>query len=116
MNKEQITGKFDQAAGRIKQKAGEAVGNQKLANSGVADQIKGAAKETWGRVKDTADDVRKTAETRIEAEKDDRKRQAEDQADNTRERIATATQHVKENIGNKLDDIQARQRQEREDI
>lgn len=112
MNKEQITGKFDQAAGRIKQKAGEAVGNQKLANSGVADQIKGAAKETWGRVKDTAGDVRKTAETRIEAEKDDRKHKA----DNTRERIATATQHVKENIGNKLDDIQARERQEREDI
>ncbi len=39
-------GKFDQTVGKAKEKLGDAVGNQKLANQGVADQVKGAAKET----------------------------------------------------------------------
>ncbi|MHB8388965.1 MAG: CsbD family protein, partial [Acidobacteriaceae bacterium] len=54
MNKDQVEGKTDQVAGKIKQKVGEAVGNDNLANRGVADQVKGAAKETWGNVKDAA--------------------------------------------------------------
>ncbi len=65
MNTEKVEGKFDQVAGKIKQSVGEAVGNQKLANSGVADQVKGVAKETWGNAKDTAavvnDDTRARA-------------------------------------------------------
>src|SRR5277367_5210567 len=54
MNKDQVTGKVEQVAGRVKQGVGETVGNQKLANQGVADQVKGAARETWGNVKDAA--------------------------------------------------------------
>jgi uncharacterized protein YjbJ (UPF0337 family) len=54
MNKDQVTGKVEQVAGRVKQGVGETLGNQKLANQGVADQVKGAAKETWGNVKDAA--------------------------------------------------------------
>ena len=68
MNKDQVTGKVEQAAGRVKQGVGEAIGNQKLANQGLADQVKGAAKETWGNVKDaaaaTADRHQKEAEHR----------------------------------------------------
>lgn len=55
MNKDQVAGKVEHAAGHVKQAVGEAIGNQKLANQGVADQIKGAAKETWGNAKDAAD-------------------------------------------------------------
>ena len=47
MDKDQVAGKFDQTVGKAKEKLGDAVGNQKLANQGVADQVKGAAKETW---------------------------------------------------------------------
>ena len=54
MNKDQVTGKVEQAAGWVKQEVGEVIGNQKLANQGVAEQVKGAAKETWGDVKDAA--------------------------------------------------------------
>ena len=54
MDKDQVAGKFDQTVGKAKEKLGDAVGNQKLANQGVADQVKGAAKETWGNVKDAA--------------------------------------------------------------
>ena len=39
MNTDKVEGKFDQVAGKIKQSVGEAVGNDRLANSGVADQI-----------------------------------------------------------------------------
>jgi uncharacterized protein YjbJ (UPF0337 family) len=54
MNTDQVKGKTEQVVGKIKQGTGEAIGNDKLANSGVADQVKGAARETWGNVKDAA--------------------------------------------------------------
>ena len=57
MNTDKVEGKYDQVAGKIKQRVGEAFGNEKLANAGVAEQIKGAAKETWGHAKDTANAV-----------------------------------------------------------
>ncbi len=70
MNKDQVTGKVEQAAGKVKQSVGETLGNQKLANQGVADQVKGAAKETWGNVKDaaavTADRHHKEAERKAD--------------------------------------------------
>ena len=37
MNTEKIEGKFDQVAGKIKQGVGETIGNQKIANAGVAE-------------------------------------------------------------------------------
>ena len=49
MNKDQVSGKVEQAVGKVKQRVGETVGNEKLANQGVADQAKGAARETWGQ-------------------------------------------------------------------
>jgi uncharacterized protein YjbJ (UPF0337 family) len=52
MNSNQVSGKFDQVAGKVKQGIGEAIGNQHLANEGVADQVKGSAKEVWGNAKD----------------------------------------------------------------
>lgn len=52
MNKDQVTGKVEQVAGRVKQEVGEIVGNQTLANQGVVEQVTGAARETWGNVKD----------------------------------------------------------------
>jgi uncharacterized protein YjbJ (UPF0337 family) len=57
MNRDTTEGKFDQMKGKIKQSVGEAFGNDKLANSGTADQVKGAAKEAWGNAKDAAQAV-----------------------------------------------------------
>lgn len=51
MNKDQVTGKVEQAAGRVKQSVGETVGSQNLANQGVADQVKGAAERDLGQCK-----------------------------------------------------------------
>jgi uncharacterized protein YjbJ (UPF0337 family) len=46
--------KTDRAGGQIKEKAGEAVGNQRLAESGRRDQIKGDAKAGAKKLKDAA--------------------------------------------------------------
>ncbi len=54
MNIDQIKGKLQDAIGHVKQGTGEAVGDDKLANEGLADQVKGSARETWGNVKDAA--------------------------------------------------------------
>jgi uncharacterized protein YjbJ (UPF0337 family) len=91
MNKDQVTGKVERAVGRVKQGVGEALGNQNLANQGVADQVKGAAKETWGNVKDaaavTADRHHKEAE-----------RKADDARAEVRERVDAIHDHVNERI------------------
>jgi uncharacterized protein YjbJ (UPF0337 family) len=86
MNKENLEGKFDQIAGAVKQKTGEALHDQGLANSGVADQVKGAAKETYGNAKDVAEENRAN------------------RADNARDHIVNAAQNVKDNINAKLDE------------
>jgi uncharacterized protein YjbJ (UPF0337 family) len=54
MTRDQVAGKVEHAMGHVKQAIGEAIGSQKLANEGVTDQVKGAARETWGNVKDAA--------------------------------------------------------------
>jgi uncharacterized protein YjbJ (UPF0337 family) len=105
MNTEKVEGKFDQVAGKIKQGVGEAVGNQKLANAGAAEQIKGVAKETWGNAKDTADVVREDNRARASAEGDDLKYRAEDSAHNLREKVTNTAQNIKEKVNEKLDDM-----------
>ena len=46
--------KSDRTGGQIKEKAGEAVGNRKLAESGRRDQIKGDLKSSGKKVKNAA--------------------------------------------------------------
>ena len=92
MNKDQVTGKAEQVAGRIKQGVGETLGNQKLANQGVADQDKGAAKETWGNAKDAA------AVTAERHQKD-----AEHRADETREGIRARVDQTADSINDRID-------------
>lgn len=98
MNKENVTGKLDQVAGKVKQKVGEAVGDQKLANSGTAQQVKGAAKEAWGNAKDTAAEVGDKARAQSHAE-------GEHKANEARDKITSAAQNLKDKINSKLDDV-----------
>jgi uncharacterized protein YjbJ (UPF0337 family) len=105
MNPDKVEGKFDQVAGKMKQKVGEAVGNQKLANSGVAEQIKGSAKETWGHAKDAAAAVHDDAQARAHVQREDLKARSEDKAHNVRENIAATAQRAKDKINEKLDNI-----------
>lgn len=102
MNKDNVTGKFDQVAGKVKQGIGEAVGNQKLANSGAAQQVKGNVKEAWGNTKDTAAEVSDNARARNNA---NLKQSGEDKAHDIREKVTSTAQNVKDKINNKLDDL-----------
>lgn len=100
MNKDQVSGKVDRATGKVKQKVGEAVGDEDMANRGVADQVRGAGKETWGDVKDAAhkdaaDDAHRTRE-HISHETDDAKDRAKHKIDATRaeHRVHEDTRHT----------------------
>ena len=110
MNKDTVSGKLDQVVGKLKEKVGETVGNQKMANSGVADQVKGAAKETWGNTKDTVAEVSDTSRMKAQQERTDFSQRAEGTAHNLREDITSTTQNIKNKINNKLDDIKHDQR------
>jgi uncharacterized protein YjbJ (UPF0337 family) len=92
MNKDQVTGKVEQAAGKVKQGVGEAVGNQKLANQGVADQVKGAAKETWGNAKDAA-----------AVTADRHHKEAEHKANDSRAGVREKVDELKENVNARID-------------
>jgi uncharacterized protein YjbJ (UPF0337 family) len=99
MDKDQVAGKFEQTVGKAKEKLGDAVGNQKLANQGVADQVKGAAKETWGNAKDAA----RTTHDRHVAE-------TEDSASVNRERVTDKVAEIKKKVNDKIDNFKDRER------
>ncbi len=98
MNNDTVSGKFDQVAGKVKESVGESVGNEKLANSGTADQVKGSAKETWGNVKDTASDVHDNASANTSTT-------THTDGDNARHSVASTAENVKNSISNKLNDL-----------
>ena len=99
MNKDQVTGKVEKAAGKVKQGVGEAIGNQKLANQGVADQVKGAAKETWGNVKDAA-----------AVTSDRHHKEAEHKANNARAEVRDKVDEVNDNVNARIDAHKASER------
>lgn len=54
MNKDQVKGAVDDAAGRIKRQAGEWTGNPNAQVEGAGQQVKGKAEKAWGNIKDAA--------------------------------------------------------------
>jgi uncharacterized protein YjbJ (UPF0337 family) len=94
MNRDTTEGKFDQLKGRVKQSVGEAIGNDKLANSGTADQVKGNVREAWGNAKDAAGAASVDAGTRADAHKHD-----------VRAKITSTAQNVKDSVNAKAEDI-----------
>ena len=64
MHKDEVTGKVEQAKGKIKQKVGRATNDPQLVDEGVDNEIAGEAQEGVGKVKrkvaDAADTVAKT--------------------------------------------------------
>jgi uncharacterized protein YjbJ (UPF0337 family) len=94
MNRDITEGKFDQFKGKVKQSVGEALGNDKLANSGTVDQVKGAAREAWGNAKDAAGAASADASANAEAHKHD-----------VRAKITSTAQNVKDAVNAKAEDI-----------
>jgi len=51
INKDEVKGKFEQAKGTVKDKAGELTGNERLEAEGEAEHAEGEVQESWGKVK-----------------------------------------------------------------
>ena len=51
VNKDEVKGKWEQAKGTIKDKAGELTGNERLEAEGEAQNAGGKVQESWGKVK-----------------------------------------------------------------
>ncbi len=109
MNTNTVAGKIDQVAGKIKQTVGEAVGNDSLANRGVAEQVKGHFNEAWGDVKDTANDLHQKAHTQAQAKLHSNtealRSETQDTTHELREKITATAQNIKESISTKLDEL-----------
>jgi uncharacterized protein YjbJ (UPF0337 family) len=52
MNKDQVTGRAEEAKGKIKEAAGKIVGNDKLKAEGKVDQLTGKVKASYGDAKE----------------------------------------------------------------
>ena len=105
MNEDNAGGKFDQVSGKIKQGVGEAFGNDKLANEGAAEQVKGHAKEAWGNVKDAASDAHDHASADTHTHASDTEVRAEHTGNNVRDSIASAAEHAKDSINRGIDHL-----------
>ena len=103
MNESNISGKFDQIAGRVKQGIGEATGDQSLAKQGAADQVKGNAKEAWGNVKDMASTVRDNAQTNTAT--DGNQHTATNTGRDMRDSITDAAERTKTAVQNTLNGV-----------
>ncbi|MCR5866274.1 MAG: CsbD family protein [Aquincola tertiaricarbonis] len=57
MNNDQVKGRVDDAKGHVKEAVGKAVGNDRLAAEGVADQVKGTTQKNYGDAKEDIKDV-----------------------------------------------------------
>jgi uncharacterized protein YjbJ (UPF0337 family) len=55
MNDDTIKGELQKIGGHIEEAAGALVGDENLKIAGQEDQIKGAAREAWGNVKDAGE-------------------------------------------------------------
>lgn len=53
MNQDQIKGNIKDAAGKLQQKTGELLGNEKQQEKGVENQVEGQAQKIVGNVKDS---------------------------------------------------------------
>ena len=101
MNTDTLSGKTDQVKGGVKQTVGEAVGNDRLANSGAADQVKGHAKEAWGNVKDAFNSNATDAKVHSEEEHTDAKVHGEEAVHNVRQGVVNASEKIKDFVSGK---------------
>ena len=56
MNKDQIEGTVKNAAGKVQQKVGQALGNEKQQAKGIGKQIEGKVQKAFGNAKETLAD------------------------------------------------------------
>ena len=63
MNKDNLKGSIDDAAGRAKRQIGEWTGDTETQADGAAQQVKGKVEKAWGNVKDAVNDASRSNRT-----------------------------------------------------
>jgi uncharacterized protein YjbJ (UPF0337 family) len=106
MNPTIAAGKFDQFKGKAKQSIGEALGNDKLADSGAVDQVKGAAKEAWGNAKDAIQSISDSVKTCASSDAAEATQNAANTSHDIRARLTSTAQNVKDTVSAKAQQIQ----------
>ncbi len=81
MDKDQIKGKMDEVAGRIKRQTGEWTGDKDLEAEGAKDQIKGKAEGAVGKVKDAARNLKEDLSKKHGREDIDRDKEEKEEED-----------------------------------
>lgn len=56
MNKDQVKGRIDEAAGKVKEKVGDATGDKRIENEGRADKVSGKVQGGYGDAKEKVKD------------------------------------------------------------
>jgi uncharacterized protein YjbJ (UPF0337 family) len=103
-----LKGKFNEVAGKVKQSIGEATNNDKLANEGAAQQVKGHAEQAWGSVKTAATKTTANARTHVNESRAVHENAAELKAHDIRQSITSTAQNVKNKIQGGVDDYRAK--------
>lgn len=89
-----IKGKFNEAVGSVKQGFGEAVGNDRIANEGAAEQVKGHAQQAWGSVKEGAADLKADHDAHAAADKHDARESVTSAAENAKAHVQSGVDHL----------------------
>lgn len=67
MDKDRIVGAAKEAAGKVKEGIGQAIGNEKLEAEGVVDQVEGKVQNTVGKAKDAAREAAEKVATALKS-------------------------------------------------
>ncbi len=120
MNIDEIKGKVQSGFGKAESAVGEAIGSENLKNAGAEDQLKGAAKETWGNAKDavhaTTDTISNNAsETRNNAAYEAGKAQGhvESGAASFRDKVVAGVDNLKNSFDEKVSEHKAAEAENR---
>lgn len=65
MDSNNVKGNLEKLGGKIKETVGELTGNEKLKNEGRADQVKGAAHDALGNIKESGRDAADTIKKQL---------------------------------------------------
>jgi uncharacterized protein YjbJ (UPF0337 family) len=93
-----ISGKIDEVAGKVKQSIGEVTHNDKVANEGAAQQVKGQAEQAWGSVKAAVSDATADAGRSAGSARARHENETGHKAHDVRESITSTAQNVKDQI------------------
>lgn len=121
MNTDEIKGKLQNAFGKTERAVGGAIGSHNLQNAGAEDQMKGAAKETWGNAKDAVSEAHTTATSNATTTPDSAaynagRTEGHVQAgdESLRDKIVNGSERFKENFNEKVDHLKAEERAKRD--